>query len=58
MIYIRYGPPDEIESHPFELDSPPYEIWRYYSLDLVFIFVDKSGVGDYELVYPYGYYFR
>ncbi len=52
MIYIKYGPPDEIERHPFELDSPPYEIWRYYSLGLTFIFVDKSGVGDYELVYP------
>ncbi len=56
MIYIKYGPPDDIEQHPFELDSPPYEVWRYYSQNLVFIFVDKSGVGDYELVYPYGGY--
>ncbi len=56
MIYIKYGPPDEIERHPFELDSPPYEIWKYYSRNLIFIFVDKSGVGDYELVYPYNGY--
>lgn len=55
MIYITVGPPDEIESHPFDIDVYPYEIWYYYSRNLQFLFVDRSGVGEYELVYPLDY---
>lgn len=51
-IYIIYGKPDEIERHPFDLDSPPYEIWYYYGQGLRFIFLDKHNLGDYRLVYP------
>ncbi len=47
--YITYGQPDEIERHPFEIDSYPYEIWYYYSLGLTLIFVDYYGDGDYRL---------
>lgn len=49
-IYILYGEPDEIERHPFEVDSYPYEIWYYYNKKLKFVFVDRKGVGEYELV--------
>lgn len=49
-IYIRFGPPDFIEDHPFEFGSYPYQIWYYNSLRLKFIFVDKTGFGDYKLV--------
>jgi len=49
-IYILYGEPDEIERHPFELESYPYEIWYYYSKRLKFVFVDRKGTGEYELV--------
>lgn len=55
MIYIKYGPPDDIEDHPYEWGSRPYVIWYYYSLDRYFVFVDKYGIGDYELVYPYDF---
>jgi GWxTD domain-containing protein len=48
-IYIKFGEPDDIERHPFELDSPPYEIWRYYDLRKIFLFVDRTGFGDYYL---------
>lgn len=48
-IYIKYGKPDEIERHPFEMDSRPYEIWYYYSLGKEFVFVDYGGFGNYEL---------
>jgi len=48
-VYITYGQPDEIERHPFELDSYPYELWYYYSLGLTFVFVDTYGDGDYRL---------
>ncbi len=55
MIYIKLGPPDDIESHPFDVNAYPYEIWYYYTLNLQFLFVDKSGIGEYELVYPVDY---
>lgn len=49
-IYILYGEPDEIERHPFEINTYPYEIWYYYSKKLKFVFVDRKGTGEYELV--------
>ena len=48
-IYIKFGQPDDIERHPFEIDSVPYEIWRYYSVRKIFVFVDRTGFGDYYL---------
>ncbi len=52
MIYITLGPPDQVERHPFEYDSKPYEIWYYYNLNRRFIFVDETGFGDYRLLNP------
>jgi GWxTD domain-containing protein len=52
MVYITYGPPEEIDRHPFDLDSRAYQIWYYYSLKRKFIFVD-AGYGEYQLQYPY-----
>jgi GWxTD domain-containing protein len=52
MVYIIYGNPSNIERHPFESDSKPYEIWEYYELKKRFIFVDNSGFGDYRLTTP------
>ncbi|MDI6840586.1 MAG: GWxTD domain-containing protein [bacterium] len=51
-VYIKLGPPDEVDSHPFEISQKPYEVWRYYLKKLEFIFVDEHGFGDYILVYP------
>lgn len=51
-VYIIYGPPDEIERHPFELGSAPYEIWYYYAERKKFIFIDKNQNGEYELYNP------
>ena len=48
-IFIKFGEPDDIERHPFEIDSYPYEIWRYYQLRKVFLFIDRTGFGDYYL---------
>lgn len=48
-IYIMYGQPDEIERHPFDKDSKPYEIWYYYSKNITFIFIDINGYGEYVL---------
>lgn len=52
-IYIIYGPPDEVESHPFDINSPPYEIWYYYAQRTKFVFIDKNNNGEYELYTPY-----
>jgi GWxTD domain-containing protein len=57
IVYIKFGPPDEVESFPFEMDKYPYEVWTYYNYNLQFLFVDKSGIGEYELVYPRSYLF-
>jgi GWxTD domain-containing protein len=51
MIHIIFGAPDEIERHPFDLDSKPYQIWTYYALGRQFVFVDRNGFGRYDLVY-------
>ncbi|HED09143.1 MAG TPA: GWxTD domain-containing protein [Caldithrix abyssi] len=48
-IFIKFGPPDDIERHPFELNSNPYEIWRYYNIRKIFLFEDYTGFGDYRL---------
>jgi GWxTD domain-containing protein len=52
MVYIIYGPPDDIERHPFELDSKPYQIWYYYEQHWRFVFVDQNMFGDYRLITP------
>lgn len=48
-ILIKFGFPDDIERHPFEMGERPYEIWRYYTLRKMFLFEDRSGFGDYRL---------
>jgi GWxTD domain-containing protein len=52
-ILIKFGHPDDIERHPFELNTQPFEIWRYYTLRRVFVFSDESGFGDYRLLPQY-----
>jgi GWxTD domain-containing protein len=48
MVWIKFGPPGEIERHPFDYETRPYEVWYYYIMDLTIIFMDRTGVGDYE----------
>jgi GWxTD domain-containing protein len=52
MVYIIFGPPNNVDRHPFDIDSKPYEIWSYYELNHQFVFVDETGFGDYRLVTP------
>lgn len=55
-IYLIYGEPTDIERHPFEANSRPYEVWFYSQLARRFVFVDYTGFGDYSLVGPeWGY---
>ncbi len=53
MIYILFGPPDEIQRGPFELDRKPYQVWEYFRLGKQFVFRDETGFGDYRLDQSY-----
>ena len=63
-IYIQYGPPDEIESHPSggkftpeggaTVDTYPFEQWRYRWIEgigqnVIMEFVDTTRTGEYHL---------
>jgi GWxTD domain-containing protein len=63
-IYIEYGPPDEIESHPSggkytpegggTVDTFPFEQWRYRWIEgigqnVILEFVDTTRSGEYRL---------
>ncbi len=52
MVYIMFGSPNNVDRHPFEVDSKPYEIWAYYDLNYSFVFIDQTGFGDYRLETP------
>ncbi|MFO7447045.1 MAG: GWxTD domain-containing protein [Ignavibacteriaceae bacterium] len=53
MVLIILGAPNNIERHPFEYNSKPYEVWQYYELNREFTFLDETGFGDYRLVSPF-----
>ncbi len=55
-VYIEYGPPDEIESHPAGNDSQryPFEQWRYRLIEgigsnVIVEFDDKDRTGEYRM---------
>ncbi|KQC15236.1 MAG: hypothetical protein APR63_12415 [Desulfuromonas sp. SDB] len=54
-VYVLLGQPDEIEDYPFQIDSPPYQYWYYYTLGLKFYFKDEHLIGDYRLISPSGW---
>jgi GWxTD domain-containing protein len=51
-VYIVYGPPDDVERHPNESDTKPYEIWTYNNIQggVEFDFLQRIQGSDYELV--------
>lgn len=52
MVYILFGAPNDIDRHPFELGSKPYQIWYYFDLNRQFVFMDETGFDDYRLITP------
>ncbi|HEU5112799.1 MAG TPA: GWxTD domain-containing protein, partial [Acidimicrobiia bacterium] len=53
-IYIRYGPPDQVESRAAGSDTPQLEIWYYHNPVRTFVFGDREGFGRYTLMSPIG----
>ncbi|MBL7978894.1 MAG: GWxTD domain-containing protein [Bacteroidetes Order II. Incertae sedis bacterium] len=52
-VYVRFGEPTFIQKHPYNFGSAQaYEVWYYENIGKKFIFIDKSGVGDYKLLRP------
>ncbi|MBI9042823.1 GWxTD domain-containing protein [Lutibacter sp.] len=52
-VLIIFGEPDQVDRHPSQMDTKPYEIWYYNSMEggVYFVFADISGFSDYELVH-------
>lgn len=52
MVFIIFGSPNNVERHPFDIDSKPYEVWSYYDYNRSVVFIDETGFGDYRLLTP------
>ncbi len=52
FVLVRFGEPDFVRRKPHSFDYEPYEVWEYQRIGRQFIFVDKTGFGDYELLTP------
>ncbi len=52
-VLLVYGVPDEIERFPSNMEHKEYQNWKYFSIQggVEFIFVDKQGFGNLELVH-------
>ena len=52
-VLIMYGNPDDVDRHPNEIDSRPYEIWSYNNIQggVIFVFVQRTAGAEYELVH-------
>jgi len=52
-VYLIYGEPNEIDRHPNETDTRPYEIWFYESIEggVSFVFGDLTGFNNYQLLH-------
>jgi GWxTD domain-containing protein len=49
-IYIKYGAPEQTESHQATSTSPQLEIWYYTNPYRRFVFGDRDGFGRYVLM--------
>jgi len=52
-VYIKLGEPDEIDRHPNETDTKPYEIWYYNQIEggVFYVFADLTGFNYYEMLH-------
>lgn len=52
QVWVLYGEPEFVERHPYNFNVKPYEVWFYQRIGRRFIFVDQTGLGDYQLLVP------
>ncbi|MDE0586870.1 MAG: GWxTD domain-containing protein [Candidatus Marinimicrobia bacterium] len=53
MIYILFGPPDDLEVYNDPLSRIYSQRWHYYRINKYFDFIDENGFGDYRLSTPF-----
>ncbi len=53
MIYILFGPPDDMQRSFAQNQRNTYETWFYYSINRNFTFYDENGFGEFKLTTPY-----
>lgn len=56
MVLLRYGSPDETVEDPVPLNAIARQIWYYYNYSgepLRFVFEDRYGDADFQLLFPY-----
>ncbi|MCH7613540.1 MAG: GWxTD domain-containing protein [Candidatus Marinimicrobia bacterium] len=53
MIYILFGPPDDIDRTFMSSNRNARQTWHYYRVNRSFTFYDENGFGDYRLTTPY-----
>ena len=46
MIYVLFGPPDDLEVYNDPLSRMYQQRWHYYRINKFFDFVDENGFGD------------
>ena len=51
-IYVRYGPPDQVEQRQPSATQPGLEIWYYNQPYRRLIFMDREGFGRFTLTNP------
>ncbi len=49
-IYIKYGPPEQVDRTVSDVGGIPTEIWTYYGRNATFVFQDQDGFGRFRLV--------
>ena len=55
-VFLKYGPPNDIENSVYDKYTLPYQIWTYYKIDKqtnkIFVFAENAlGTNDYELIH-------
>jgi len=53
MIYILFGPPDDLEIYNDPMSRVYSQRWHYYRVNKYFDFIDENGFGDYRLTTPF-----
>ena len=53
MIYILFGPPDDLEIYNDPMSRIYSQRWHYYRINKYYDFIDENGFGDYRLSTPF-----
>ncbi|MDP6532828.1 MAG: GWxTD domain-containing protein [Candidatus Marinimicrobia bacterium] len=53
MIYILFGPPNEVDRYDRPSQGYSRRTWHFYRINRSFVFEDDTGFGDYRLTTPF-----